>query len=199
MAEQQAVQRRRGRGGRERVLAAATALFEVQGINTTSMEQVAAAAPVSKRTLYAHFPTKDDLVVSYLRDLVESGRTLEGVLERADLPPEERVLALFEAPDDVDPIRGCPFIDAAAEFPDPTSPVHEFAAEQKRRLLAHLTDLTSALGAANPRSLAEQLAVLVDGAASRSMVLNDANCAQHAKAAARALLAAATPDHREPG
>lgn len=191
MAEQQAPQRRKGRGGRERILAAANALFEAQGINATSMEQVAATAPVSKRTLYAHFPTKDDLVVSHLRDLVETGRTLEGVLDRADLTPEERILALFAAPDG-SPIRGCPFIDAAAEFPDPASPVHEFAAEQKRRLAARLAELTHALGAANPAALAEQLAVLVDGAASRSMALDDAKCLQHAKAAAQVLLAAST-------
>ncbi|RKT88684.1 regulatory protein, tetR family [Saccharopolyspora antimicrobica] len=191
MAEQQAPQRRKGRGGRERILAAANALFEAQGINATSMEQVAAAAPVSKRTLYAHFPTKDDLVVGHLRELVESGRTLEGVFDRTDLTPEERILALFAAPGH-EPIRGCPFIDAAAEFPDPASPVHEFAAEQKRRLATRLTELTSALGATNPTALAEQLAVLVDGAASRSMALNDRDCLEHAKAAAQALLAAST-------
>ncbi|MER6991316.1 TetR family transcriptional regulator [Saccharopolyspora hirsuta] len=192
MTKQQTPQRRRGRGGRERILAAADALFEAQGITGTSMEQVAAAAPVSKRTLYAHFPTKDDLVVGHLRNLVESGRTLEGVLDRSDLTPEERILALFTAPE-ADPIRGCPFIDAAAEFPDPASPVHQFAAEQKRRLVRLLADLTSELGVANPLVLAEQLAVLVDGAASRSMALNDASCIQHAKNAAQALLAAATP------
>ncbi|MER7013490.1 TetR family transcriptional regulator [Saccharopolyspora sp. NPDC000359] len=188
----QTPQRRKGRGGRERILAAAATLFETQGITATSMEQVAAAAPVSKRTLYAHFPTKDDLVVGHLRDLVETGRTLEGALSRDDLTPEERVLALFDPPED-DPIRGCPFIDAAAEFPDPTSPAHEFAAEQKRRLVRLLTELTAAIGVANPLALAEQLAVLVDGAASRSMALNDASCVEHAKAAAQALLAAAAP------
>nr|WP_232328113.1 TetR family transcriptional regulator [Kibdelosporangium sp. MJ126-NF4]CEL17355.1 Transcriptional regulator, TetR family [Kibdelosporangium sp. MJ126-NF4]CTQ91418.1 Transcriptional regulator, TetR family [Kibdelosporangium sp. MJ126-NF4] len=188
------VQRRRGRGGRERVLAAATTLFETQGITATGMEQVAAAAPVSKRTLYAHFPTKDDLVVSYLRHLVESGRTMEGVLDREDLSPRERLLALFTVPHDgVRPIRGCPFVDAAAEFPDPLSPVHEYAAEQKRRLASRLTELASALGVAEPHVLGEQLAVLADGTASRSMVLNDTNCGRYARAAAEALINAATP------
>lgn len=192
VAEQRTVQRRRGRGGRERILAAATALFEAQGINTTGMEQVAAAAPVSKRTLYAHFPHKDELVVAYLRHLTESGHTLESVLEREDLPPRERVLALFAVPEGgAGPIRGCPFVDAAAEFPDPTSPVHEYASEQKRLLTERLTELVGALGVPEPRILAEQLAVLVDGAASRSMVLNDAGCGRHARAAAEALIDAA--------
>lgn len=77
---------RRGRGGRERILAAAAQLFAVQGINATGMEQVAEEAPVSKRTLYAHFRTKNDLVIAHLQDLASSGATLESVLTREDLP-----------------------------------------------------------------------------------------------------------------
>ncbi|MFD9892695.1 TetR/AcrR family transcriptional regulator [Amycolatopsis sp. NPDC059027] len=199
MSEPQAIRRRRGRGGRERILAAATALFETHGINPTGMEQVAAAAPVSKRTLYTHFPTKDALVVEYLRYLGESGRTLENVLDREDLPPRQRILALFTVPETDGPIRGCPFVDAAAEFPDPHSPVHDYAAEQKRRLSARLTELVSALGVAEPRTLGEQLAVLVDGAASRAMVLNDASCGDPARTAAEALLDAALSASRDQG
>ncbi|RDI52965.1 TetR family transcriptional regulator [Nocardia mexicana] len=192
----QTIRRRRGRGGRERILAAATALFESQGITATGMEQVAAAAPVSKRTLYTHFSTKDELVVGYLRHLLESGRTTEGVLEREDLPPRERLLALFTIPDHGDgPIRGCPFVDAAAEFPDPHSPVHRYAAEQKRRFVDRLTELVGTLGVAHPRLLGEQLAILADGAATRSMVLNDTASTHPARAAATALLDAATPPH----
>ncbi|GAA4526491.1 TetR family transcriptional regulator [Amycolatopsis samaneae] len=191
MSERETVRRRRGRGGRERILGAATALFEAHGINPTGMEQVAAAAPVSKRTLYTHFPTKDELVVGYLRHLVESGRTTEGVLDREDLSPRERLLALFTVPEGNGPIRGCPFVDAAAEFPDPGSPVHVYAAEQKQRLATRLTALVSELGIAEPRALGEQLAVLVDGAASRSMVLDDPGCARYARTAAETLLDAA--------
>lgn len=198
MSERQPVQRRRGRGGRERIIAAATALFETQGITATGMEQVAAAAPVSKRTLYQHFPGKDDLVVSYLRHLVESGRTMEAVLDRDDLPIRDRLLALFTLPAEVDtPIRGCPFIDAAAEFPDPHNPAHRYAAAQKRRMVSRLTELVAALGVPDPRTLGEQLALLADGAASRSMVLNDTGCSEYARAAARALLDAAIPVENE--
>ncbi|RDI65578.1 TetR/AcrR family transcriptional regulator [Nocardia pseudobrasiliensis] len=189
MSEEQTIRRRRGRGGRERVLAAATALFESQGITATGMEQVAAAAPVSKRTLYTHFSNKDELVVAYLEHLLESGQTMEGVLRREDLAPRERILALFTPPArGTAPIRGCPFVAAAAEFPDPNSAVHRYAATQKRRLSDLLTDLLSTLEVTPPRPLAEQLAILADGAASRSMVLDDPACLRHARAAATALL-----------
>ncbi|MFF0670150.1 TetR/AcrR family transcriptional regulator [Streptomyces tendae] len=184
----------RGRGGRERILAAAARLFAIQGINATGMEQVAEAAPVSKRTLYAHFRTKGDLVIGHLEDLASSGATLEGVLTRDDVPPRERILGLFDLPaPDGAPVRGCPFIDAAAEFPDPGSAVHSYAREQKLRMVRLVTELVTELGCERPAALAEQLVTLADGAASRAMVLGDADYGRHARAAAETLLAHALP------
>lgn len=189
VVEQHETARRRGRGGRERILAAATALFEAQGITATGMEQVAGRAPVSKRTLYQHFPTKDQLVVAYLRHLTETGRTIDSALDRQDLPLRQRLLELFTVPDPgAGPIRGCPFVDAAAEFPDPDSPVHAYTRQEKQRFAQRVVDLVRQLGAAHPEVLGEQLAILADGVASRSMVLNDPACGDHARAAAEALL-----------
>ncbi|MFD5315971.1 TetR family transcriptional regulator [Streptomyces sp. NPDC127098] len=184
----------RGRGGRERILAAAARLFATQGINATGMEQVAEAAPVSKRTLYAHFRAKNDLVIAHLQDLASSGATLESVLTREDLPARERILGLFDQPaPDETPVRGCPFIDAAAEFPDPESAVHAYAREQKLRMVRLVTALVTELGCREPAVLAEQLVTLADGAASRAMVLGDADYGRHARAAAEILLAHALP------
>ncbi|MDT0547623.1 TetR family transcriptional regulator [Streptomyces sp. FXJ1.4098] len=180
----------RGRGGRERILAAAARLFAVQGINATGMEQVAEAAPVSKRTLYAHFRTKSDLVIAHLQDLASSGATLESVLTREDIPPRERILGLFDQPTPgAAPVRGCPFIDAAAEFPDPDSTVHSYAREQKLRMVGLVTALLTELGCREPAALAEQLVTLADGAASRAMVLGEADYGRHARTAAETLLA----------
>lgn len=190
---EQNVTPRRGRGGRERILAAAAALFETQGINATSMEEVAAKGPVSKRTLYIHFPTKDELVVAHLRHIAEAGLTIESVLDRQDLTPRERLLELFTVPGSgTGPIRGCPFVDAAAEFPDPDSPAHAYARQQKQRFTQRIVEVVRELGAAQPDILGEQLAILADGAASRAMVLNDPTCGHHARTAAKALLDAAT-------
>ncbi|CAK7280077.1 TetR/AcrR family transcriptional regulator [Streptomyces misionensis] len=186
--------RRQGRGGRERILVAAARLFASQGINATGMEQVAEQAPVSKRTLYAHFRTKSDLVVAHLQDLATTGRTLESVLLREDVPARERILALFVLPPaDEAPVRGCPFIDAAAEFPDPHSAVHSYAREQKLRMVRLVTALVTELGCREPAALAEQLVTLADGAASRAMVLGEADYGRHARAAAEVLLANALP------
>ncbi|GAA2087257.1 TetR family transcriptional regulator [Streptomyces albiaxialis] len=181
---------RGGRGGRERVLAAAARLFAAQGINATGMEQVAEQAPVSKRTLYAHFRTKDELVVAHLHDLAATGHTLESALTREDVPPRERILALFGPPPATGaaPVRGCPFIDAAAEFPDPDGAVHSYAREQKLLMARLVTELLTELGCREPDALAEQLVTLADGAASRAMVLDDPDYGRHARAAAEVLL-----------
>ncbi|MFE3647171.1 TetR/AcrR family transcriptional regulator [Streptomyces sp. NPDC057579] len=184
----------RGRGARERILAAADRLFAQQGITATGMEQVAEEAPVSKRTLYVHFRTKSDLVIAHLQALASSGKTLEGVLTLAELSPRERILRLFDQPaTDLASVRGCPFIDAAAEFPDPASPIHAYAREQKLLMVRLVTALVAELGCAEPAALAEQLVTLADGAASRAMVLNEPDYGRHARAAAQTLLEHALP------
>src|SRR3954462_14038069 len=74
---------RRGRGARERILTASRELFRDQGINSTGMDQLCAAAEVSKRTLYQHFGGKDEVVAEYLRQL--DPNVLPEVFDRADL------------------------------------------------------------------------------------------------------------------
>ena len=149
--------RRRGRGARERILSASQQLFREQGINRTGMDQLCAAAQVSKRTAYQHFTGKDELVAEYLRRFDPS--VLSGVFDRTDLTPRERLLAAFEVP-----ATGlCPFIAAAVEIPDPGHPARVYARAYKRAFAARLTDTAREAGATNPEQLGEQLALLLDG------------------------------------
>src|ERR1700712_6048743 len=103
---------RRGRGARERILSASHQLFRDQGINSTGMDQICAAAEVSKRTLYQHFAGKDELIAEGLRRFDPD--VLPEVLDAADLTPRERLLAAFDSHSSL-----CPFIAAAVEIPDP--------------------------------------------------------------------------------
>jgi len=181
----------RGRGARERIVAAAAALFEAQGITATTMEQIAASAPVSKRTLYAHFPAKDDLVVTFLRYVDELGLTAERTLYDDEVPVRDRILGLFTVPVRGDgPFRGCPFTAAAIEFPDPDSPAHAYTRDRKSAFTIRIAELLAELGAGDPTGLAEQLAILADGVSSRAMVFNDTGRADLGRAAAEALLRA---------
>jgi len=51
---------------KERIVAAGSKLFYAEGIGRVSMDAVAEKAGVTKRTLYYHFRSKDDLVAAYL-------------------------------------------------------------------------------------------------------------------------------------
>src|ERR1700754_1377849 len=98
-----------GRGARERIELAATRLFYRQGIHATGVELIAQQANVSKRTLYQHFPSKNDLVESYLRAFdAQGGTPHEHPRAEKDLPARERLLAIFEPPSS-EIMRGCPF------------------------------------------------------------------------------------------
>lgn len=156
---------RRGRGARERILSASQQLFRDQGINSTGMDQLCASAEVSKRTLYQHFPGKDELITECLRQF--DPEILPEVFDRTDLTPRERLLAIFEIHAPL-----CPFIAAAVEIPDPAHPARAYASNYKKDFAARLTDTAREAGATNPEQLGEQLALLLDGASARSRVLN---------------------------
>ena len=51
---------------RERIIAAATKLFYSEGLRATSVDAVAEKAGITKKTLYYHFRTKDELIAAYL-------------------------------------------------------------------------------------------------------------------------------------
>ena len=66
----------------------------------------------------------------------------------------------------------CPYIAATVELHDPEHPASQFARDYKRALAARLADTAREAGASNPEQLGEQLALLLDGAAARTRVLN---------------------------
>ena len=80
--------------------------------------------------------------------------------------PRERILALFDALDEqVQPqrCRGCPFLMALAEFPDPKLPAHAGAVATKAWVRGQLGELAAALEVSDPDALADQLAVVMEG------------------------------------
>ena len=179
-----------GRGARERILDAAARLFARQGINATSMNDLHAAARVSKRTLYQHFDGKDELVDAYLAAAAhDTGSGPQAVLHRPDLTPRAKLLELFTAlGEQRRPLRGDPLVAAAVEFPDPEHPVHRAAAAHARDLARQLTDLARAAGAREPERVGRRLTLLYAGASVGSLVVDDPAVATDAYALAAAIL-----------
>lgn len=182
---------RGGRGARERILAAADELFYTHGIHATGVAALMEAAHVSPRTFYVHFPTKNALVEEYLRRF-ESDKPLasEAELERHDLTPAERLLAIFGPleSDSSTPYRGCPFhnavVDGAGELPE----VARLAQRHKRAFRDRLVATAAEAGAADPERLGRQLAVIFEGANALAASCDDPAVIGDARRAAETLL-----------
>lgn len=179
---------RGGRGARDRIVAAARVLFYRDGIHATGVDQLADHAHVSKRTLYKHFSSKDEIVGAYLRD-VDATRAVprERALDRSGLAPRDRLLAIFERGNDKQ-VRGCPFHNAAVEAAGKLPEVHDIVRAHKEAFIARLADTCGELGVTNPRELANQLAVLFEGAIALATALNDTSPMVHAQSAAVILI-----------
>ncbi len=171
----------------ERILETADRLFYRHGIRAVGVDTVAAEVGISKRTLYNHFPTKDDLVVAYL-----SRRLIP--LKASDRPAAEQILWAFDRLERMfasDDFRGCPFVNAVSDMGDPTHPVGKLALRFKEQRRTWFRGLLTQLGAADPDGLATQLHLLSEGAIAAALVRGDPAMARAAKAAAQTLLAAA--------
>jgi AcrR family transcriptional regulator len=186
---------------REHVLAVAHELFYWHGIRATGVDAIAAAADVAPTTLYRLFASKDDLIAAYIE---RADRLYREWMSEATAPgvgsPRERILALFDALDEqVQPqrCRGCPFLMALAEFPDPQLPAHAGAVATKAWVHSRLRELTDALAAAEPVSdpgaLADQLAVVMEGVYASAQALGAAGPARRARTMAVTLMDAARP------
>ena len=175
----------------ERILDTADRLFYGQGIRAVGVDTIAAEIGISKRTLYNHFPSKDELILAYL-----SRHFLEP--KTSDRPLLEQILRYFDRLERwfaTDTFRGCPFVNAVAELGDPTHPGTQMAVAYKERRRLWLRDALTQLNVADPDTLATQVAILVEGAIIAALVRGDPGMARAAKAAARVLLTAAgVPD-----
>jgi AcrR family transcriptional regulator len=149
-----------------RILDAAGDLFYSRGITAVGVDLIAEHSGVTKRTLYNQFGSKDQLVVAYLEEREQRWQSLVRETIAAADSPIEAVLAPLEAQrtwNQTNP-RGCAFINALAELPDPAHPAHLIATQQKQWLLELFTELATEAGCSKPTALAAQLLVLHEGA-----------------------------------
>ena len=80
---------------RDAIVQAAIGEFCEHGFNGTSMDRVAAAAEVSKRTVYNHFPSKEELFEAILMLMWERSQSLDEQPYDAQQPLREQLLALL--------------------------------------------------------------------------------------------------------
>jgi AcrR family transcriptional regulator len=174
---------------RAQILKVTDRLFYEQGIRAIGVNAIAAEAGISKKTLYQHFASKDDLIVAYLQ-----GR-FRPLPAASSKPPAQQILANLEwiasAIAGAEDYRGCAFLNAIAELGNENAEARDLAVSYKDSRRIWYRDLLSRLDVDDPDTLATQLSLLVDGAYAAALIRKDPHTMRSAIAAARALLKAA--------
>lgn len=96
---------------REAIVRAAVEEFRSAGYEATSMDRIAAVAGVSKRTVYNHFPSKEELFALILEELWQSSVASVELPYRADEPLDVQLLQLLRQK--LDLLGDANFIDLA--------------------------------------------------------------------------------------
>jgi AcrR family transcriptional regulator len=181
-------------GPRERLLAAADDLFYRRGIRNVGIDEIIATAGVAKASLYGHFASKDELVAEYVRRRGAAwGAWFREAVEARASSPERRLLAAFDVLGEWTvggAFRGCALQNACVELADPKHAGHAAAVANKRALRTYLAELATEAGARDARGLAEQLALLIEGAIVTALLERSTAPARRARAAAQTLLRA---------
>lgn len=177
----------------ERVLDVAGKLFYERGITAVGVEGIAAAAGVTKKTLYDRFGSKAQLVAEYLRRRDRRYREhVEQTLARGR--KADRPLLMFDALQswiERENPRGCAFVNANAELAEPDHPGRAAIAEQKQWQLERLRQLVDEAGVRRPAAVAETLFILLEGATVASTLGVAENAVRTARRTAAAVLAQA--------
>jgi AcrR family transcriptional regulator len=159
----------------QRVFEVAADLFYRESIRSVGVETIVQQAGVSKISLYRNFESKDDLIVAYLESRnSEYWRNVDRIVAAKRGNPRAQLYALVDyiAGRATTPgYRGCPFINFAAEFPDPSHPGHQTVEENKQEMRRRLVELTKAMGARDSGQLADALFLLIEGAYASSQTL----------------------------
>ena len=159
----------------ERLFDVAAELFYKASIRSVGVETIVKQAGVSKITLYRNYDSKDALIVAYLEDRNETyWRTLEQLLDQQEGDPRAQLTALIDHIVDrttTPGYRGCPFINYAAEFPDPSHPGHGIASANKQKMRDRLAGLVKAIGIRDAARLADALFLVIEGAYASSQTL----------------------------
>jgi len=180
---------------REQIITEALKLFYQHGFNATGIDRIISEAGVSKKTLYNHFRSKEELVLATLRKRDELFRNnLMREVERLAGTPIEKILAIFDVIDNwfhEKNFSGCMFINASAEFSEAENPSHMLCAEHKRLVTEYIKELAVQAKMKEPEILAKQLNLLIEGAIVTAHVEGDKKAAERAKEMAGVFIALA--------
>jgi AcrR family transcriptional regulator len=179
---------------RARIIDAAYGEFWRIGFVRASLDDIAARAKVTKRTLYVHFRSKDDLIAEVLAQASELA--LERLRRMEKNLPED-------AEDMIDRVfrdtakwattkgwAGAGFTRVVSELADlPGHPARQIARKHKTAVEVWFGDLLTSAGVASPMERGREIAVVMEGALSLMLIHGDESYAEIAARAAKRLIA----------
>jgi len=176
---------------REKILATAEKLIYENGIHATGMDLLVKTSGVARKSIYRYFANKDDIAAAALnaRD-VRWMQWFRSECEKAGTP-QERIISVFAVLKswfESDGFRGCAFINTAGEVGDVDDPIRHIAKLHKQKLLDYTLELTGQLDIEDPKSLAKQFFVLIEGTITVARVMGDYTALDSAREAATVLL-----------
>jgi AcrR family transcriptional regulator len=163
------------------------------------LDQVLADVGISKTAFYKHFECKEDLVLAALEMknhwLQDTFRQM--ISEQGGATPVGQLRALLDVVDRIisaDDYQGCIFVNVALEFPLPHDPAHIAAARHKQAIEEIVRDLATRAGAADPRQMARELCLVMEGAYVTRQVTGDKQSIDVARRVADLIIAAHLPE-----
>ena len=162
-------------GKRERLVAAACQTVYQQGIEKTTLADIAAAAGIPVGNVYYYFKTKDDIIQAVVESHLREAATLLAGIEDGHDDPRDRLKALFAALAgrlDLIARYGCPHGSLCLEL-DKRADGPGLAAELMRAPIEWMRLQFAAMGRPDARDLAVHLLVRYQGAALLTSTLRD--------------------------
>jgi AcrR family transcriptional regulator len=154
---------------RQRLIDAAVRRFYRDGFRNVGIDQILADVGISKTAFYKHFESKEDLMLAALDDqhrvLLENFRNM--ARERGGPTPIGQLRSLLDVVEHLvesEDFQGCIFVNVAMEFPLPHEPAHVAAAKNKQAIEDMVHALAVEAAARDPRSLAKELCLIMEGA-----------------------------------
>ncbi|MFI6947133.1 TetR/AcrR family transcriptional regulator [Streptomyces sp. NPDC050422] len=152
---------------RARLLSTATKIFYAEGIHSVGVDRIIAEAQVTRATLYRHFAGKEELVLAYLDQADRGIRAQVATAGASDGSAADRVRAVSRSITEgirSPGFRGCAFLNAVAEYPDASHPIHQAVLAHRQWFLDTVTDLLAQAGCTPADAAGRHLVMLRDGA-----------------------------------
>ncbi len=181
---------------RQTLIDTAIRLFSEHGYHAVGIDALLREAGVAKRTLYNHFASKEDLIVAALEAYDREFKDwFVAQVEAAASDPRGKLLAVFDVAQlwfTQESFFGCMFIKAVSEYAQGNEKIRAVSVRFKQFIRAYFGRLSRDMGVRDAGGLADELALLFEGAIVTAQVMETPEAAQTAKRAAAVLLAQAS-------